>query len=59
LIPFLGLGFPRPSERKALICKLLQRWDWMETAQVSGLSGRGQVIALLRTAVGKLIELDS
>ena len=44
------------SERDVLVCKPLQHRDWSETARLLDLTGRAQIIALLRTAAGKLIE---
>jgi len=43
------------SERDLLICKLLQHRGWTDTARLLDLTGRAQVLRLLRAAVGKLI----
>lgn len=42
-------------EGEALIGKLLQHRGWDECARLLGLTGRAQVVALLRHAVGKLL----
>jgi tRNA(Met) cytidine acetyltransferase len=52
----LRAGAIDDRERDLLICKVLQHRDWGETARLLGLTGRAQVIALLRAAVGTLIE---
>jgi tRNA(Met) cytidine acetyltransferase len=39
-----------------LLCRVLQRRDWPESAKLSGLSGRKQAISLLRQALGELLE---
>jgi tRNA(Met) cytidine acetyltransferase len=43
------------SERSLLICKLLQHRGWTDTARLLGLTGRAQILTLLRAALGKLI----
>lgn len=44
------------AERDLLIGKVLQHHTWGETARRLDLTGKAQVLARLRTAVGKLIE---
>ena len=51
----LGAGILEDGESEFLIHKVLQHHTWNETVQRLGLTGRAQVLARLRTAVGKLI----
>jgi tRNA(Met) cytidine acetyltransferase len=53
--PALRAGRLDGSERDLLICKLLQHRGWTDTTRLLGLTGRAQVLRLLRAAVGKLI----
>lgn len=47
------------SEADVLICKVLQHRDWSEIALLLELTGKAQVLALLRTAAGKLMEREA
>ena len=52
----LRVGKLDGSERDSLICKVLQHRTWDESTRLLDLPGRAQVIALLRRAVGKLLD---
>lgn len=43
------------AERDALILKLLQKRGWPACARALGVAGRGQVLALMRAAIGRLL----
>ncbi|HDP89139.1 MAG TPA: tRNA(Met) cytidine acetyltransferase, partial [Thioalkalivibrio sp.] len=45
-----------PPERDALVARVIEQRDWAEIARGLGLAGRREAIALLRRAVGQLLD---
>jgi tRNA(Met) cytidine acetyltransferase len=53
--PALGQALMTRAERDALIAGVLQHRDWGAIAGLTGVSGRAELIRLLRVAAGKLL----